>query len=259
MCLRPEENIVPFMKQHLTIHIVDGDMRSRAEQARTVFALGHHAEVYDELEELLKRPPETGVLLVRQGALEPTLAELFDRLGERGLWLPVIVCAIEPELERVVAAVKQGALDYLRLPLDHTRLARSLAIVEREAAAHGAARRRLNYARARVQMLSKREREVLEWLADGSSNKDIARELEISPRTVEIHRANMMGKMGARHAAEAVRLWLEAGLDATIEPARHGEGAGAVFPLGEERVARLGRDTADDDRDLDRSRRRSPG
>ena len=69
----------------------------------------------------------------------------------------------------------------------------------------------------------------------------------------------MMGKMGARHAAEAVRLWLEAGLDATIEPARHGEGADAVFPIGEERVARLGRDTDDDDRDLDRSRRRSPG
>jgi DNA-binding CsgD family transcriptional regulator len=58
-----------------------------------------------------------------------------------------------------------------------------------------------------------REREVLDWLAEGSSNKAIARELDISPRTVEIHRANMMTKLGARHAAEAVRLKLEAKLE----------------------------------------------
>ena len=247
MPLRRARDMVSPMKQRLTIHIVDGDMRSRAEQARTVFALGHHAEVYDELDELLKRPPDTGVLLVRQGALEANLSELFDRLGERGLWLPVIVCSLEPELERVVAAVKQGALDYLHLPIDPTRLARSLAIVEREAAAHGATRRRLNYARGRVQMLSKREREVLEWLAEGSSNKVIARELAISPRTVEIHRANMMTKMGARHAAEAVRLWLESGLDATIEPAQVGEDAGAVFPFDADRGARFSR--GDDERE----------
>jgi two-component system response regulator FixJ len=233
--------MVAAMKQHLTIHVVDGDMRSRAEQARTVFALGHHAEVYDQLDELLARPPESGVLLVRQRALEPNLAELFDRLGERGMWLPVVVSSAEPDIERVVNAVKQGALDYLLLPLDPTRLARSLVTVEREATAHGAARRRLNYARSRVHMLSRREREVLEWLAEGSSNKVIARELEISPRTVEIHRANMMTKMGARHAAEAVRLWLEAGLEATIEPPKHGEGNGIVFPL-EDRRARLARE-----------------
>lgn len=251
--------MVPLIKHRLTIHIVDGDMRSRAEQARTVFALGHHAEVYDELEELFKRPPETGILLVRQSALDPTLSELLDRLGEQGLWLPVVVCSVEPELDRIVAAIKHGALDYLLLPLDHTRLARSLEIVEREAASHVAAWRQLNYARGRVEMLSRREREVLEWLAGGNSNKDIARELEISPRTVEIHRTNMMGKMGVRHVAEAVRLWLESGLAATIKPPRHGEGARAVFPMEEGRVARLGREADSDDRDLNRGRRRGPG
>jgi DNA-binding CsgD family transcriptional regulator len=64
--------------------------------------------------------------------------------------------------------------------------------------------------------LSRREREVLEWLSLGCSNKIIARELSISPRTVEIHRANMMTKLGAGHAAEAVRLWLQSGLEAEI-------------------------------------------
>lgn len=57
---------------------------------------------------------------------------------------------------------------------------------------------------------------MLDWLAEGSSNKAIARELDISPRTVEIHRANMMTKLGARHAAEAVRLKLEAKLEPKV-------------------------------------------
>jgi len=68
-------------------------------------------------------------------------------------------------------------------------------------------------ARTRIANLSTREREVLHWLAEGSSNKAIARELDISPRTFEIHRANMMAKLGAKHAAEAVRLRLESDME----------------------------------------------
>ncbi|MEM6267027.1 MAG: LuxR C-terminal-related transcriptional regulator, partial [Pseudomonadota bacterium] len=88
--------------------------------------------------------------------------------------------------------------------------------IAKEAEVFGAARRRMIEARDRIASLSGREREVLDWLAEGSSNKVIARELDISPRTVEIHRANMMNKLGARHAAEAVRLKLEAKLGPQI-------------------------------------------
>jgi FixJ family two-component response regulator len=209
------------MDQRLILHIVDGDSRSRAEQARTAFALGQHAEVYSDLTELLGRSPEHGVILLRQRAMDVSLGELFERLGERGIWLPVIVCAEEPQLELVVKAIKSGSLDYLQLPLETGRLARSLARVAVEAEAHGRARRRLAEARRRVAQLSKREREVLELLSLGNSNKIIARELSISPRTVEIHRANMMTKLQAGHAAEAVRVWLQSGLEAgTTAPVR---------------------------------------
>lgn len=67
-------------------------------------------------------------------------------------------------------------------------------------------------ARRLIEDLSEREREVLDLLVDGGSNKRIARELSISPRTVEIHRANMMQKLGAGHVAEAIRLRLDAKL-----------------------------------------------
>jgi FixJ family two-component response regulator len=201
------------MEERLTLHIVDSDSRSRAEQARTAFALGHHAEVYSDLAELLDRPPLNGIALVREGAMDMAPAELLDRLGQEGIWLPLVVCAEDPQLERVVASIKGGALDYLQLPLEAGRLARSLARVVAEADAQGLARRCLAEARRRVAMLSRREREVLELLAHGTSNKLIARELSISPRTVEIHRSNMMTKLRAGHAAEAVRLWLQSGLE----------------------------------------------
>ena len=204
------------MENLLAIHIVDGDSRSRAEQARIAFALGHHAEVYSDLGELLERPPREGIVLARQRAMDVSLPELFEKMGKQGIWLPVIVCAEEPQVEKVVLAIKEGALDYLQLPLEAGRLARSIARVVAEAEAHGRARWRRAEARRRVAVLSRRERQVLEWLAAGSSNKVIARELEISPRTVEIHRANMMTKLQAAHAAEAVRVWLQSELESTV-------------------------------------------
>lgn len=204
------------MEHRLILHIVDGDSRSRAEQARTAFALGHHAEVYSDLTELLDRLPRSGIILLRQRALDRSLDDLFERLGEHGVWLPVIMCSEEPQIDRVVNAIRNGALDYLQLPLETGRLARSLARVAAEADSQGRARLRTASARRRVTALSKREREVLELLSLGSSNKLIARELEISPRTVEIHRANMMNKLRANHAAEAVRLWLQSGLETRV-------------------------------------------
>jgi FixJ family two-component response regulator len=206
------------MEDRLVIHVVDGDSRSRAEHARIVLGLGHHAEVYADIRELLDRPPEGGVVLVRQHAVGSNIEELFERFADERVWVPVVVAAADPATEQVVAAIKSGALDYLQLPIEADRLARSLGRVVDEAEAHGRARHRLVDARRRVETLSKREREVLEWLALGCSNKVIARALGISPRTVEIHRANMMVKLGARHAAEAIRVWLQADLESTLQP-----------------------------------------
>ena len=214
------------MNERQVIHFVERNSRLRAELARTTLAIGHHAEVYADLNELVERSPRRGVIVLHDplcGA-DPgdesnhddeasRITAALDYLAARGVWLPLVVMAETPPTSLVVTAIKAGALDYLQLPLERARLAAMLEEIGDEARAHAEARRRMIEARSRIGNLSAREREVLDWLTRGSSNKSIARELAISPRTVEIHRANMMVKLGASHAAEAVRLRLEAQLE----------------------------------------------
>jgi FixJ family two-component response regulator len=202
--------------ERTTLHIVGADSRSRAEQARVAFALGHHAEVYSDLDELLGRSPDEGLVLAadEEGPVLPKV--VIDRLGAAGIWLPVVFVAYAPTVERAVAGVKAGALDYLALPLEMSSFARRLGAIQPEAKAFIQRRRRQIEACHAVGQLSRREHEVLELLSQGCSNKELARNLRISPRTVEIHRGNMMTKLGAGHAADAVRLWMDAREQGTL-------------------------------------------
>jgi len=198
------------------LHIVDRSNRNRAEVASLGFALGHHCEVYGNLTELCAHPPTSGFIIASDALSDRGVGDIIDRLDRLGIWLPLIAVAERPRPSRIVASIKAGALDYLALPLDRDRLERSLDAIASEAEVFESARKKMIEARDRIASLSNREREVLDWLTEGSSNKVIARALNISPRTVEIHRANMMSKLGARHAAEAVRLKFEANLDSLI-------------------------------------------
>ena len=209
--------------ERTVLHILGGESRSRAEQARLAFALGHHAEVYADLAELLERPPHEGIIIAADDGQSDTARGLIDRLGEHGIWLPVVMVAQEPDIDRVVRAIRAGALDYLRLPLEMGALARRLDTILGEASEHAARRRREIEAQHRIALLSRRERQVLELLSAGCANKEIGRRLSISPRTVEIHRGNMMAKLEAGHAADAVRLWLDAQQGPTLVTGPDGE------------------------------------
>lgn len=201
------------MKHKDTLHFIDNSSRIRAELSRIGFALGHHSEVYGDLSEFSMHPPQDGIIVARDCAEDGGVAVILKRLSQLGIWLPLIAVDYDPHPGRIVEAIKAGALDYLPLPLNPERFERCLDRISTEAQVFSEARKRMIDARNRLSNLSAREREVLDWLVEGSSNKAIARELDISPRTVEIHRANMMSKLGARHAAEAVRLKLEAQME----------------------------------------------
>jgi FixJ family two-component response regulator len=203
------------MIDRVTLHILDGDSARRAQLARLAFAAGHHAEIYANVDELLAHAPSGGLVLAHDDPPGQAIAALIIAMMRAGQWLPVIGIAEMPETDCVVRAIKAGALDYLSVPQQIAPLNEAIRRATREAEGFRVQRARAAEARQRIARLSMREREVLDRLAEGCSNKAIARDLEISPRTVEIHRMKMMGKLGARHAAEAVRLRIEAtGLDA---------------------------------------------
>ncbi len=203
------------MDTRLNLHVVDRDIRSRGEMVRGAISFGHQAHGYDDLESLIARMPGGGtdrdvVILadMPRGAGGDHPIRMLDAAG---LWLPVIVAGRDMPIPSIVDAMRAGAIDVLGLPLDLVRFGAVLQGAMSDGARHVQARRRLADARSRISRLTRREREVLDWLTAGCSNKIIARELAISPRTVEVHRANMMDKLGAGHPADAVRLRLELG------------------------------------------------
>jgi two-component system response regulator FixJ len=127
--------------------------------------------------------------------------------------IPVVIITGHGDVTLAVRAMKAGAVDFIEKPFDDETL---LTAVDRAAAAGRAAKGKAaqsEEAAARVAALSAREREVLERLVAGKANKVIAYELSISPRTVEIHRANVMDKMQAKSLSELVRFAIAAGMD----------------------------------------------
>jgi FixJ family two-component response regulator len=173
---------------------------------------GIPAEPLENADELIARWPSSGVILAHDDGTDGTLAALMLHVGRSGNWLPVVVYAEEPGPAQVVDAVLEGAIAYLRWPFGLAELSDTIALVEQRAERLGGAKLREAMARSRIDRLTRREREVLRGVASGLSNRKIGETLAISPRTVEIHRANMLTKMGANHTSEAIRLAIEASL-----------------------------------------------
>ena len=193
-----------------TIVLIDNNFRRRAAISHNLSETSLHVEPFESVAEMSRRWPQGALMLV--GDEDEVLHHLFAAMSESGHWLPVVAYAEEPSIPRVVRAVLAGALDYLDWPLGEAEVRQALAIAEIGGSGIGSAKLREAMARSRVQKLTRREREVLAGVADGLSNRRIGERLEISPRTVEIHRANMLNKMGASHTSEAIRIAIEASL-----------------------------------------------
>jgi FixJ family two-component response regulator len=198
------------MMRRSNLLLVDGDLRRRAAISHCLSGSGLHVEPFEDVRELYSRWPADGVLLVHDSG--SAIGDLIAHMSQSGDWLPIIAFAEEPSTRRIVEAVLQGAVDYLVWPFEEAELIQSMDVAEDRARSVAGSKLREAVARSRVERLTRREREVLAGVAGGLSNRLIGEKLNITPRTVEIHRANMLNKMGANHTSEAIRIAIEASL-----------------------------------------------
>lgn len=190
--------------------LVESNSRLRAQISYQLTAEGFRVEPYESAKELTQRWPSDGILLVGDNGRE--LADLFEHMAMCGEGLPLIAYAQNPQLARVVDCIADGAVDYVSLPLDHGKVLALLARTAVRVRTIAGVKLREAKARSRLARLTPRERDVLQGVADGLPNRLIGERLSISPRTVEIHRSNMLGKLGAAHTSEAIRIAVEATL-----------------------------------------------
>jgi two-component system, LuxR family, response regulator FixJ len=196
-----------------SVHIIDPDYRRRARVAREIGARRLHVEIYEDLNEFKRTKPQRGVVFAAEAPCEDSCSDRISQVvdttkGE----MPLVVYAHHPTPERIVNAMLAGALDYLEWPFNPLLLDAAFERLATEGGRKAEQARLRTAAKAKIEALSPREREVLILLIRGLSNKEMAEELKISPRTVEIHRGNMMGKLHANSASDAVRMGLFAEL-----------------------------------------------
>lgn len=190
--------------------LIDADSMRRASISHALAARDIHVEPFEDIVELIEHWPRSGLILAHDDGL--TIQALIEHMGRYGDWLPVVGFAENPNSRRIVSAILSGAVDYLAWPFEDRDLAEALRTMGSRADSLTSSKMREARARSRIERLTRREREVLSCVASGLSSRMIGEKLSISPRTVEIHRANMLNKIGAHRTSEAIRIAIEASL-----------------------------------------------
>jgi two-component system response regulator FixJ len=196
------------------VYIVDDDDAVRESLSVLLEAKAYAVKSFASAPDFLTAAPSLpiGCLIVDIRMPDMDGLELQERLIERALRFPMIVITGHGDVPLAVRAMKAGAIDFIEKPFASDAILDSLGTALSRLAAPNERNPETAAAAAKLALLSPREREVLDGLLAGLPNKSIAYDLAISPRTVEIHRARVMDKMGARSLSELVRLALAAGV-----------------------------------------------
>lgn len=195
------------------VHILDGDVKRRAQVAYSLSSQHYRTQIYESLDEVVNFPPRDGLLLVNDGFAAAGISQVASVIAANMSRVPVIVFGESPTTGDVVRAMQAGAVDYLEWPFDADRFEQSVAQAQTDTASLARTVERRQNAVARLEVLTEREREVLRNLIHGHSSKDIGVLLKISPRTVEVHRASLIAKLAARSTSDAIRIGIYGGLD----------------------------------------------
>ena len=190
------------------VYLVDDDPAVRRSVGFMLKTSGFEVRTYESGVELLKQAAslEPGCILLDIRMPEMDGLEVQQALRKRGVAHPVIIMTGHGDVSLAVQAMKAGAVDFIEKPFEKAVLLAALGLAVDHVRRSEVSRERASDAEVRLQALTPREREVLDGLAQGLPNKTIAYDLGISPRTVEIHRANLMTKLGVRSLSEALRI-----------------------------------------------------
>jgi len=196
------------MARDAVVHLIDDDDGVRQAVAFLLTTSGFAVRVYESAVAFLGALPtlQHGCIVTDVRMPEIDGLELQRQLKLRGIGLPVIVITGHADVPLAVEAMKAGAIDFIEKPFNDEKLLSAIRVAIDRHARDSRRDDEIAVIRAKLDALSPREREVLDGLVAGLPNKTIAYDLKISARTVEVHRANLMARMGASSLADLVRM-----------------------------------------------------
>lgn len=190
-----------------TVFLIDDDASVRDSLSLVLSLKGMRTQVFASAEAFLEtyRPESRGCVLTDLQMPGMSGLDLQEALHQRGISLPVVVLTAHGDVPTTRLAMKGGAFDFLEKPVNDEVLLDVLQNAIREDGQRRDSLSAEDLARTRMARLTPREREVLEQLVAGKSQRDIAAKLSISPRTVEVYKARMMEKLQCRSLADLIR------------------------------------------------------
>lgn len=202
------------MSEPPCVHVIDDEESVRRSISFLLKTSGFPVRLWESgiafLREAKDVQPGCILLDIRMPEMEGL--EVQEKLNDMGVGLPIIVLTGHGDISQAVQAMRAGAVDFLEKPFDRDKLLDTIAVAFGQLRDVANQREQTQDAQAQIETLTAREREVLAGLACGYPNKTIAYDLSISPRTVEVHRANLMTKLGVGNFADALRIAFAAGL-----------------------------------------------
>ena len=202
------------MSARRMIHIVDDEEAIRRSAGFMLKTSGYAVSTYASGDAFLQaaKDAEPGCVLldVRMPGMDGL--EVQKIMAERGIAMPVVVLTGHGDVTVAVRAMKGGAVDFIEKPFEKAVLLTAIVAAFERLDDVEARAARASYAAVAIAALTSREQDVLKGMAQGLPNKTIAFDLGISPRTVEVHRANVMAKLQVKSLSEALRIAFAAGL-----------------------------------------------
>ena len=199
-----------------TVYIVDDDPAVLDSLSLLVSAHGMRTVSFSSAQAFIDQcnPREIACAILDIRMPQISGLALQEMLQGQAINMPLVFITGHGDVEQCRRAFKNGAIDFLTKPVDQVRLVESLRRAIRLSIRQQKQEEETQEVLARLDRISGREREVLERVADGLSSKEIARQLDLSPRTVEVHRANLFNKLEVASLADLIRFYLRA-LEAT--------------------------------------------